>query len=71
MFLSRRRNREGVIVYGAGRGGAQLVSSLIGGDDYLPVAMVDDNVALHGKRIHGLRVYSPDRLEQLVTKDGG
>ena len=71
MFLSRRNvNREGVIVYGAGRGGAQLVSSLIGGDDYLPVAMVDDNVALHGKRIHGLKVYSPDRLEELVTKEG-
>ena len=69
LFLSRRNeNREAVIVYGAGRGGAQLVSALIGADDYLPVAMVDDNVALHGKRIHGLRVYSPDRLEHLVTE---
>ena len=61
MFLSRRNaQRESVIIYGAGRGGAQLVASLIGGDDYLPVAMVDDNVALHGKRIHGLRVHSPE-----------
>ena len=71
MFLSRRNeNREAVIVYGAGRGGAQLVSALIGGDDYLPVAMVDDKVELHGKRIHGLRVYSPERLEELVTEKG-
>ena len=71
LFLSRRNpNREAVIIYGAGRGGAQLVSALIGGDDYLPVAMVDDNVDLHGKRIHGLRVHSPKRLEDLVVRKG-
>jgi FlaA1/EpsC-like NDP-sugar epimerase len=69
MFLSRRNaNREAVIIYGAGSGGAQLVSALVGGDDYLPVAIVDDNVEMHGKRIHGLTVYSPDKLEQLVAE---
>jgi FlaA1/EpsC-like NDP-sugar epimerase len=69
MFLSRRNaNREAVIIYGAGRAGAQLVSALIGGDDYLPVALVDDNPKLHGKRIHGLKVHSPDQLERLVTE---
>ena len=68
MFLSRRNaHREAVIIYGAGRGGAQLVTSLISGDDYLPVAMVDDNPELQGKRIHGLRVHSPERLEELVA----
>ena len=71
MFLSRRNaNREAVIVYGAGFGGAQLVSALISGDDYLPVAMVDDEAELQGKRIHGLRVYSPKRLEDLVIRKG-
>ena len=71
MFLSRRNaNREVVIIYGAGRGGAQLVSALISGDDYLPVALVDDKSELHGKRIHGLRVHSSERLEHLVTKEG-
>ena len=71
MFLSRRNiNREAVIIYGAGRGGAGLVSALIGGDDYLPIALVDDNAELHGKRIHGLRVHSPERLEHLVTEKG-
>ena len=71
MFLSRRNaNREAVIIYGAGSGGAQLVSALVSGDDYLPVAIVDDKAELHGKRIHGLRVHSPERLEQLVTERG-
>ncbi len=68
MFLSRRNvHREAVIIYGAGRGGAELVISLAGGDDFLPVAMVDDDPELHGKRIHGLNVYPPDRLEALVS----
>lgn len=67
-FLSRRNpDREAVIIYGAGRGGAQLVSALISGDDYLPVALVDDAPELHGKRIHGLKIYSPKQLEHLVT----
>jgi FlaA1/EpsC-like NDP-sugar epimerase len=69
MFLSRRNaNREAVIIYGAGSGGAQLVSALVGADDYLPVALVDDNPMLHGKRIHGLRVHSTDQLERLVAE---
>ena len=69
MFLSRRNaHREAVIIYGAGRGGAQLATTLIGGDDYLPVAMVDDNPELQGKRIHGLRVHAPERLEELVAE---
>ncbi|MBT8099786.1 MAG: polysaccharide biosynthesis protein, partial [Gammaproteobacteria bacterium] len=69
MFLSRRNsNRETVIIYGAGEGGAQLISSLIAGDDYLPIALVDDNQALHGKRIHGLEVESPEKLERIIAQ---
>jgi len=71
MFLSRRNvNRESVIIYGAGSGGAQLVTALTGGDDYLPVAIVDDKSEKHGRRIHGLTVHSPDRMEQLVLETG-
>ena len=69
MFLSRRNpRRESVIIYGAGSGGAQLVYALIGGDDYLPVAMVDDNPEMQGKTIRGLKVYPPDQLEALIEK---
>jgi FlaA1/EpsC-like NDP-sugar epimerase len=67
MFLSRSNaDREPVIVYGAGQSGAQLISALVDGDDYLPVAIVDDNPKLHGQRIHELKVYPPDELSQLI-----
>jgi len=71
MFLSRRnKNRERVIVYGAGEGGAHLVASLFDGDDFLPVAMVDDDKAVQGKRVHGLRVYDPGDIEQTIKDTG-
>jgi FlaA1/EpsC-like NDP-sugar epimerase len=71
MLLTRRNvDREPVIVYGAGGAGAQLVSALFEGDDYLPVAMVDANLALRGKRIHELKVYSPEETARLIEVTG-
>jgi FlaA1/EpsC-like NDP-sugar epimerase len=71
MFLSRsNRNRERVVVFGAGSGGAQLTEALFSGDDYLPVALVDDKSVLHGTRIQGLKVYASIDLESVVSKTG-
>lgn len=69
MFLSRRnRDRERVVIYGAGSGGSQLTEALFSGDDYLPVAMVDEKSALHGKRIQGLKVYPSSQLEEIIGR---
>jgi FlaA1/EpsC-like NDP-sugar epimerase len=71
MFLNRRnRNREPVVIYGAGAGGAQLTEALFSGDDYLPVALVDEKSALHGTRIQGLKVYPSANLENIVARTG-
>ena len=67
VFLNRRNlDREPVIVYGAGEGGARLISSLKDGDDFIPIALVDDNVLLHGQRVNGVEVYSPSQIETLI-----
>jgi len=71
LFLSRHnRHREPVIIYGAGQGGAQLAEALFGGDDYLPVALIDGKSSLHGTRIRGLKVYPAVELEEIVAKTG-
>ncbi|HLT90051.1 MAG TPA: nucleoside-diphosphate sugar epimerase/dehydratase [Woeseiaceae bacterium] len=71
VFLNRRNlQREPVIIYGAGEGGARLAASLRGSDDFLPVAMVDDNILLHGKRVQGVEVYSPTHIERLIQDTG-
>ncbi len=68
IFLNRRSTRgEPVIVYGAGEGGARLVTALVTGDDFVPVALVDDNPLLQGKRVHGVEVYAPARIERLIA----
>jgi FlaA1/EpsC-like NDP-sugar epimerase len=67
MFLSRSNaDREPVIIYGAGQAGAQLIAALADGDDYLPVAIVDDNPRVYGQRIHELKVYAPGEIGRLI-----
>jgi FlaA1/EpsC-like NDP-sugar epimerase len=71
MFLSRwNKSRERVLIYGAGGGGAQVIAALLSGDDYLPVAVVDDDEMSHGKRIHGLLVHSADRIQAIISDTG-
>ena len=36
-------HRDPVIIYGAGQGGARLVSALVHGVEYQPVALIDDD----------------------------
>jgi FlaA1/EpsC-like NDP-sugar epimerase len=69
-LLRTNVERESVIIYGAGDAGALLISNLLTGDDYLPVAVVDDDQSLDGKRIQGLRIYSPDRVPDLTKRYG-
>jgi FlaA1/EpsC-like NDP-sugar epimerase len=64
--LRKRFGNEQVLVYGAGQAGHQLATSLLQGDKLFPAAFVDNNPALIGKDIGGLRVYSVDQLPWLI-----
>jgi FlaA1/EpsC-like NDP-sugar epimerase len=69
VFLIHRKSsveRERVIIYGAGSAGAQLAITLLGGDEFLPVAMVDDDLTLHKKLVKGLTVHSPTNIEAII-----
>jgi FlaA1/EpsC-like NDP-sugar epimerase len=69
-FVGDRRAtpRANVIIYGAGDAGVQLANALVPGKEYLPVAFVDDNPQLHRATISGIRVYSSERLPQLIEE---
>ncbi|MFK7864379.1 MAG: polysaccharide biosynthesis protein [Pseudohongiellaceae bacterium] len=60
------RPKEPVIIYGAGSSGMQLVVALQNGDQYLPVGFVDDGHRMIGSTVHGIRVYSPNSLYELI-----
>jgi FlaA1/EpsC-like NDP-sugar epimerase len=58
--------KKSVIVYGAGQAGARLVSALVHGQEFHPVALVDDDADLWGNDIRGVRIHSPEKLAELV-----
>lgn len=60
------RARKKVVIYGAGNAGVQTATALANSLVYLPAAFIDDEVALQGHYIEGLRVYSCDQLPTLV-----
>lgn len=60
--------RKPVIVYGAGSAGVQLAAALAHSRELKPVAMVDDDPALHRKQIGALDVYAPGQLQQLIDR---
>ena len=63
-----RANTPRVAIYGAGRGGAQLLGALRAGHDYLPVAFIDDKAELQGTTIGGVKVYSSTDLAVMVGR---
>lgn len=65
-LIQNFRPKEPVIIYGAGSSGMQLLVALQNGDQYLPVAFVDDSHRMIGSMMHGIRVYSPKSLYELV-----
>jgi FlaA1/EpsC-like NDP-sugar epimerase len=65
-LIQNFRPKEPVIIYGAGSSGMQLVVALQNGDQYLPVAFVDDSHRMLGSTVHGIRVYSPNSLYELI-----
>ncbi|RDU96040.1 polysaccharide biosynthesis protein [Trinickia dinghuensis] len=67
---SESRRKIPVVIYGAGSAGRALAVALRAGPQYRPVAFVDDNAALRGLQILGLRVYETDRLPGLIDQFG-
>ena len=65
-LIQNFRPKEPVIIYGAGSSGMQLVAALLSGDQYLPVAFVDDGQEIVGSTVHGIRVYNPNALYELI-----
>jgi len=62
------QQRVAVLIYGAGSSGRQLQLALNQGQEYQPVAFVDDDSALVKTMIQGVNVYSTDAIEALIER---
>ena len=61
-------DRKAVIIYGAGRAGAELIESLRKSYDYAPVAFIDDDKSKQGTIINYTQVYSFKDLRKVIKK---
>lgn len=57
-----------VVIYGAGSAGAELAEALQAGQEFKPIAFLDDKRLLQGKEIRGLKVYPTGNLKMLIQK---
>ncbi|WP_346252918.1 nucleoside-diphosphate sugar epimerase/dehydratase [Vespertiliibacter pulmonis] len=60
--------KKSVVIYGAGDSGRQLLTALNQIPGYYVSAFVDDNRKIHKLSLHGIKVYSPNELPDLVER---
>lgn len=61
-------NSHKMVIYGAGASGVQLADQLSLRNDIEIVAFIDDDVSLHRRQIHNLRVHPFSRLSRLIER---
>lgn len=72
-ILLRAENGPGsgqvrVAIFGAGEAGRQLSQALVNSYEFKPVVFLDDDSRLHGRKIHGLPVESPESFGKLQKR---
>lgn len=70
LLNTTRLARTQVLIYGAGSSGRQLQVALLQGNEFYPVAFVDDNPAKQGCVIQGCTVYNSAQLPTLIDHHG-
>ena len=68
LLKPKRGNKKPVIIYGAGNAGLQLINALLHGDEYKPVALVDDDLDLQTHVVAGFLVQSPSSVVDIAYK---
>jgi FlaA1/EpsC-like NDP-sugar epimerase len=66
----RKRAKKNVLIYGAGSAGRQLAGAFSESYEAQLVGYIDDDKNLHGSVISGVRVWSSERLEDVVEQLG-
>lgn len=70
LLNTTRLARTQVLIYGAGSSGRQLQMALLQGNEFYPVAFVDDDPAKQGCVIQGCTVYNSAQLPTLIDHHG-
>jgi FlaA1/EpsC-like NDP-sugar epimerase len=63
----KQHKAEGVLIYGAGASGRQLVAAMNSTAEKRVLGFLDDDIRLHRHYVDGLRVYNPTELGALIS----
>ncbi len=66
--IDSKKKLSNIIIYGAGSAGLQLLNSTSQSNEYKVVAFVDDDNSKQSRTISGIKIFKPDKLEELVSK---
>ena len=69
-YLSRlaETRRPQALIYGAGTAGQQLAVALRTSSNINVIGMVDDDQSLHDRVLGGIRIFSPDAVDEVILK---
>ena len=65
--LSETSKKQNALIYGAGSAGRQLILALENSPEFKVVGILDDNEQLQKRSILGKTVYSPSKIQKLIT----
>ena len=68
VLSSKNNTKEPVIIFGASSAGRQLAQSLIQGNEYFPIAFIDDDKRIQKSIIHSVTVFSRHEISTLINK---
>lgn len=66
----KNRHSESVLIYGAGASGQQMANAFMISPEISPVGFIDDDLTIQGSEIAGLRVYSLDDIDAIISRYG-
>ena len=68
LINSAKGDRVPILIYGAGSSGRQLQLALNQGQEFFPVAFIDDATTLRKAMINGINVYGPEMIAELIGR---
>lgn len=67
-YGGKAKNKQPIVIYGAGVAGAELAKAMQFSWEYEPVAFIDDNPEKYRDEIHGVKVFPFAELPTLIEK---
>ena len=64
--FTKFKDKQHVLIYGAGAAGRQIVISLENSSEFKVIGFLDDDKQLHGRVLLGKNIYAPSKVEHLI-----